>query len=87
LTEHLDKGWSGLRENLTALGIFEIMKEGRINIQYLYWVGFGLGRRGGVMLITNEIKYIPETGKRKGKNEISAMGLKCSGNSDLVHGM
>ena len=46
--EHADEGWPGVRRDLTTLGIFETMKDGRINMPDLYRVGFGLGRRGGV---------------------------------------
>ncbi|MFH1136076.1 MAG: hypothetical protein V1816_08305 [Pseudomonadota bacterium] len=45
---HYDKGWEGLREDLISLGIFESMKDGRVNMPDLFRVGFGLGRRGGV---------------------------------------
>lgn len=34
--------------DLERLGIFEKMKDSRINMPDLYRVGFGLGRRGGV---------------------------------------
>jgi len=46
--EHFEKGWGGIREDLNSLGIFESMKDGRVNMPDLYRVGFGLGRRGGV---------------------------------------
>ena len=46
--QHLDHGWPGILEDLKRLGIFEKMKDGRINMPDLYRVGFGLGRRGGV---------------------------------------
>lgn len=46
--EHYENGWSGVREDLKTLGIFESMKDDRINMPDLYRVGFGLGRRGGV---------------------------------------
>lgn len=46
--EHSGDGWKGVRRDLIALGIFEMMKDGRINMPDLYRVGFGLGRRGGV---------------------------------------
>lgn len=46
--EHYDNGWLGVREDLESLGIFESMKDGRVNMPDLYRVGFGLGRRGGV---------------------------------------
>lgn len=45
---HAARGWPGVREELERLGLFETMKDGRINMPDLYRVGFGLGRRGGV---------------------------------------
>jgi hypothetical protein len=46
--QHAERGWSGLREDLLTLGVFEERKDGRIDMPDLYRVGFGLGRRGGV---------------------------------------
>lgn len=46
--QHVERGWSGVRNDLERLGIFERMKDGRVNLPDLYRVGFGLGRRGGV---------------------------------------
>lgn len=46
--EHYEAGWIGIRKDLEALGIFESLMDGRINMPDLYRVGFGLGRRGGV---------------------------------------
>lgn len=46
--KHAGDGWKGIRGDLVTLGIFETMKDGRINMPDLYRVGFGLGRRGGV---------------------------------------
>ncbi|MBH3381266.1 hypothetical protein [Pseudomonas asiatica] len=46
--QHAEKGWPGVRSDLERLGIFETMKDGRVNLPDLYRVGFGLGRRGGV---------------------------------------
>ena len=46
--EHYDSGWSGVRKDLSGLGILETMKDGRVNMPDLYRVGFGLGRKGGV---------------------------------------
>jgi hypothetical protein len=46
--QHLERGWSGILEDLERLGLCEKMKDGRINMPDLYRVGFGLGRRGGV---------------------------------------
>lgn len=50
--QHAEKGWPGVRSDLERLGIFETMKDGRINLPDLYRVGFGLGRRGGVKPVT-----------------------------------
>jgi hypothetical protein len=46
--QHATQGWPGVIEDLERLGMFEKMKDGRINMPDLYRVGFGLGRRGGV---------------------------------------
>ncbi len=46
--QHAERGWPGVRSDLERLGIFETMKDGRVNLPDLYRVGFGLGRRGGV---------------------------------------
>lgn len=44
----LGDGAAGLIADLIDLGIFERMRDGRINMPDVYRVGFGLGRRGGV---------------------------------------
>ncbi len=46
--QHVDRSWPGVRNDLERLGIFETMRDGRVNLPDLYRVGFGLGRRGGV---------------------------------------
>ncbi|MBF0123921.1 MAG: hypothetical protein HQL60_01135 [Magnetococcales bacterium] len=46
--QNAERGWSGIYEDLARLGLFEKMKDGRVNMPDLYRVGFGLGRRGGV---------------------------------------
>jgi len=46
--EHVEQGWEGVREDLLRLGVFELRKDGRIDMPDLYRVGFRLGRRGGV---------------------------------------
>lgn len=46
--EHEEEGAAGIRQDLEKLGVFQAMKDGRINMPDLYRVGFGLGRRGGV---------------------------------------
>ena len=44
----LSEGNAGLISDLCDLGVFEPMRDGRINMPDVYRVGFGLGRRGGV---------------------------------------
>jgi hypothetical protein len=46
--QHAARGWEGVKEDLLRLGLFELKKDGRIDMPDLYRVGFGLGRRGGV---------------------------------------
>ena len=46
--QHAERGWDGLREDLSRLGLIEIKSDGRIDMPDLYRVGFGLGRKGGV---------------------------------------
>lgn len=46
--EHLERGWDGIRDDLSRLGVFDLKKDGRIDMPDLYRVGFGLGRKGGV---------------------------------------
>jgi len=47
-SQHVEKGWDGIRQDLVRLGIFVTRKDSRIDMPDLYRVGFGLGRRGGV---------------------------------------
>jgi hypothetical protein len=47
--KNMDNGWTGIKEELVRLGIFEEIRGGRINMPDLFRVGFGLGRKGGVM--------------------------------------
>ncbi|PDW02512.1 hypothetical protein [Candidatus Viridilinea mediisalina] len=51
--QHAELGWAGVRDDVTRLGIFEMMHDGRINMPDLYRVGFGLARRGGVKPLGN----------------------------------
>lgn len=44
----LNQGPEGIKQDLVDLGIFEIMRDGRINLPDVYRVGYGLGRRGGI---------------------------------------
>ncbi|ASF45597.1 hypothetical protein [Methylovulum psychrotolerans] len=45
----LEQGYEGLKQDLIALGIFQPMHDGRINMPDVYRVGYGLRRKGGVM--------------------------------------
>ncbi|MGE4297108.1 MAG: hypothetical protein AB7E47_03685 [Desulfovibrionaceae bacterium] len=54
--EHLEEGWPGIKKDLESLGIFDSMKDGRINMPDLFRVGFGLGRRGGVRPMSSASK-------------------------------
>lgn len=44
----LKEGYLGIKHNLIDLGIFQEMRDGRINMPDVYRVGYGLGRKGGV---------------------------------------
>lgn len=46
--QHATRGWDGIRDDLIRLGIFDVRKDGRIDMPDLYRVGFKLGRKGGV---------------------------------------
>jgi hypothetical protein len=48
---HLDAGAGGVRTDLEALGVFERMIDGRVNLPDVYRVGYGIGRRGGVKVV------------------------------------
>lgn len=45
---NIDSGASGLRKDLESLGVFQRIRDGRVNIPDVFRVGYGLGRRGGV---------------------------------------
>ena len=49
---NIDRGAVGLREDLESLGVFQRIRDGRVNIPDVYRVGYGLGRKGGVRPIT-----------------------------------
>ena len=49
---NIDRGAVGLREDLETLGVFQRIRDGRVNIPDVYRVGYGLGRKGGVRPIT-----------------------------------
>ena len=44
----LEQGYSGIKQDLIDLGIFQQMRDGKINMPDVYRVGYGLGRKGGV---------------------------------------
>lgn len=44
----LDSGPTGVREDLEALGLFEQLLDGRVNLPDVYRVGYRIGRRGGI---------------------------------------
>ena len=45
----IERGPEGVRQDLESLGVFFRMDDGRINVPDVFRVGYGLGRRGGVM--------------------------------------
>ena len=45
---HVEEGARGIREELEALGIFQRMNDGRVNVPDVFRVGYRLGRKGGV---------------------------------------
>lgn len=45
---HMDQGSNGVRQDLESLGIFQKLRDGRVNVPDVFRVGYGLGRRGGV---------------------------------------
>ena len=45
---NIDRGAVGLREDLESLGVFQHIRDGRVNIPDVFRVGYGLGRKGGV---------------------------------------
>lgn len=46
--QHSERGWDGIKDDLIRLGVFDVKRDGRIDMPDLYRVGFGLGRKGGV---------------------------------------
>lgn len=53
LPAHLSDGAPGVRDDLIRLGVFRLMKSGRIDVPDVYRLGFGLAKRGGVPLVGN----------------------------------
>jgi hypothetical protein len=52
--QDLKRGWIGLKKELIRLGIFQEMRDDRINMPDLFRVGFGLGRKGGIRSVAVE---------------------------------
>ena len=51
---HVREGVDGLLNDLETLGVFQRIRDGRVNIPDVFRVGYGLGRRGGVRpVLTN----------------------------------
>lgn len=48
LPSRRELGCEGVKQDLVDLGIFDVMRDGRINMPDVYRVGYGLGRKGGV---------------------------------------
>lgn len=46
-----EHGFEGIKQDLIALGIFQQMHDGRINMPDVYRLGYGFGRKGGVKLV------------------------------------
>ncbi len=46
--QDVERGWTGVFDDLVRLGLFEKMRDERVNMPDLYRVGFGLSRKGGV---------------------------------------
>lgn len=52
---HVGEGADGLLKDLETLGVFQRIRDGRVNIPDVFRVGYGLGRRGGVRpVLTNQ---------------------------------
>ncbi|MFW5640669.1 MAG: hypothetical protein ACOC0H_05855 [Thermodesulfobacteriota bacterium] len=51
---HLGEGSEGVRNDLEALGVFERMRDDRVNMPDVYRVGYGLGRKGGVKAVARK---------------------------------
>lgn len=46
---HIDQGPAGVRQDLESLGVFQRMRDGRVNIPDVFRVGYGLRRKGGII--------------------------------------
>lgn len=47
-TDEVHQGWGGVRQALERIGVFERLRDGRVNLPDLYRVGLSIGRKGGV---------------------------------------
>ena len=45
---HIGDGPEGVREDLKTLGVFQRLRDGRVNVPDVFRVGYGIGRKGGV---------------------------------------
>ena len=45
---HIGDGADGIRQDLETLGVFQRLRDGRVNVPNVYRIGYGLGRHGGV---------------------------------------
>ncbi len=45
---HIGQGAGGVRRDLESLGVFQRLRDGRVNIPDVFRLGYGLGRKGGV---------------------------------------
>ena len=50
----LGEGAEGVRHDLEILGVFERMRDDRVNMPDVYRVGYGLGRKGGVKAVAKQ---------------------------------
>ncbi len=51
---HIDSDAAGIRVDLEDLGLFERMRDGRVNLPDVYRVGYRIRRRGGVKVVARE---------------------------------
>ena len=45
---HMAQGADGVRKDIEDLGVFQRLRDGRVNVPDVFRVGYGLGRKGGV---------------------------------------
>jgi hypothetical protein len=51
---HIEEGADGVRSDLETLGVFERMRDDRVNMPDVYRLGYGLGRKGGVKAVARK---------------------------------